>query len=71
MHPFSYPFNPVVLIPPTKYFDPQKYNTIGGIIIKVEAAIIDGQLMTNAFPAVYINVVIRAIVRVLHVSLLI
>lgn len=34
--------------------------------MSVDAAIMDGQLMTKALPEVYINEVINAIVRVLH-----
>ena len=37
--------------------------------MSVEAAIMEGQLITNALPEVYINVVISAMVRVLHLSL--
>lgn len=49
-----HPFRPVVLIPPTRNLFPKKYRNIGGRIISVAAAMIDGQLITNELPDVYI-----------------
>ena len=64
------PLSPPVLMPPTRYFEPKRYRSIGGTIIRVAAAMMVGQLITKVLLEVYMKLVIRAMVSVRQVSLL-